>query len=112
MRLRKSHEWRVTEKSKKCQRIVNNGGRHRRRRTGGDALRSIPQGAADALPVFALATRAYQRHRGFVGEGSLGYSVLYASTQLLTDNMFALVLTETVLGLGFLFLVKFLEWYF
>jgi NitT/TauT family transport system permease protein len=47
-----------------------------------------------------------------VGQGGLGYSILYASSQLQTDYLFALVLAATVLGFGFLFLVMFLEWYF
>ena len=47
-----------------------------------------------------------------VGQGGLGYSILYASTQLQTDYLFALVLATTVLGFSFLFLVMFLEWYF
>src|SRR5258707_337139 len=47
-----------------------------------------------------------------VGEGGLGYSILYASSQLQTDYLFALVLAATVLGFSFLFLVMFLEWYF
>jgi NitT/TauT family transport system permease protein len=33
-----------------------------------------------------------------VGEGGLGYSILYASSQLETDYLFALVLAATVLG--------------
>jgi NitT/TauT family transport system permease protein len=49
---------------------------------------------------------------GRVGEGGLGYSILYASSQLQTAYMFALVLAAIVLGFGFLFLVMFLEWYF
>jgi NitT/TauT family transport system permease protein len=47
-----------------------------------------------------------------VGRGGLGYSISYASSQLQTDYLFALVLAATVLGFGFLFLVMFLEWYF
>ena len=47
-----------------------------------------------------------------VGEGGLGYSILYASTQLQTDYLFALVFATIVLGFSFLFLVMFLEWYF
>jgi NitT/TauT family transport system permease protein len=47
-----------------------------------------------------------------VGEGGLGYSILYASSQLQTDYMFALVVAASVLGFSFLFLVMFLEWYF
>jgi NitT/TauT family transport system permease protein len=49
---------------------------------------------------------------GRVGEGGLGYSILYASSQMQTDYMFALVLAAIVLGFSFLFLVMFLEWYF
>ena len=47
-----------------------------------------------------------------VGEGGLGYSIQYASTQLQTDYLFALVLAATVLGFSFFFIVMFLEWYF
>jgi NitT/TauT family transport system permease protein len=47
-----------------------------------------------------------------VGQGGLGYSILYASSQLQTDYLFALVLAATVLGFSFLFVVMFLEWYF
>jgi NitT/TauT family transport system permease protein len=54
--------------------------------------------------LFAGSTR--------VGEGGLGYSILYASAQLQTDYLFALVLAATFLGFVFFFLVMFLEWYF
>jgi NitT/TauT family transport system permease protein len=37
---------------------------------------------------------------------------VYASTQLRTDTIFALVLAATMLGFGFLFLVMFLEGHF
>jgi len=47
-----------------------------------------------------------------VGEGGLGYSILYASSQLETDYLFALVLAATVLGFLFFFIGMFLEWYF
>jgi NitT/TauT family transport system permease protein len=47
-----------------------------------------------------------------VGEGGLGYSILYAMAQLQTDYLVALVLAATVLGFAFFFLVTFLEWYF
>ncbi len=47
-----------------------------------------------------------------VGEGGLGYSILYASGQLETDYLFALVLAATVLGFAFFFVTMFLEWYF
>jgi NitT/TauT family transport system permease protein len=47
-----------------------------------------------------------------VGEGGIGYSIMYASTQLQTEYLFALVFVATVLGFAFFFLVSFLEWYF
>jgi NitT/TauT family transport system permease protein len=47
-----------------------------------------------------------------VGEGGIGYSIMYASTQLQTDYLFALVAVATVLGFAFFFFVSFLEWYF
>jgi NitT/TauT family transport system permease protein len=47
-----------------------------------------------------------------VGEGGLGYSILYASGQLETDYLFALVVAATVLGFAFFFIGMFLEWYF
>lgn len=47
-----------------------------------------------------------------VGEGGLGYSILYAGNQLETDYLFALVFAATVLGFVFFFTGMFLEWYF
>ena len=47
-----------------------------------------------------------------VGQGGLGYSILYASSQLQTAYLFALVIAATVLGFSFFFLVMFVEWYF
>jgi NitT/TauT family transport system permease protein len=47
-----------------------------------------------------------------VGQGGLGYSILYALSQLQTDYLFALVFAATVLGFSFFFVVMFLEWYF
>ena len=47
-----------------------------------------------------------------VGQGGLGYSILYASNQLETDYLFALVAAATVLGFSFFFIGMFLEWYF
>lgn len=52
--------------------------------------------------LFAGSTR--------VGEGGLGYAILYANNQLETAYMFALVLAATVLGFSFFFAVMFLEW--
>jgi NitT/TauT family transport system permease protein len=45
-----------------------------------------------------------------VGEGGLGYAIIYANNQLETGYMFALVLAATVLGFSFFFIVMFLEW--
>ncbi len=47
-----------------------------------------------------------------VGQGGLGYSILYASAQLQTAYLFALVIAATILGFSFFFLVTFVEWYF
>ena len=45
-----------------------------------------------------------------VGQGGLGYSILYAMAQLQTDYLFALVLAATALGFAFFFTVMFFEW--
>jgi NitT/TauT family transport system permease protein len=45
-----------------------------------------------------------------VGEGGLGYAIIYANNQMETSYMFALVLAATVLGFSFFFLVMFMEW--
>lgn len=47
-----------------------------------------------------------------VGEGGLGYAIQYASAQLETDYLFALVFAASALGFAFFFIVMFLEWYF
>jgi len=47
-----------------------------------------------------------------VGVGGIGYAIQYASAQLETDYLFALVVAATVLGFFFFFTVMFLEWYF
>lgn len=52
--------------------------------------------------LFAGSTR--------VGEGGLGYAILYANNQMETAYMFALVVGATVLGFSFFFVVMFLEW--
>ena len=52
--------------------------------------------------LFAGSTR--------VGEGGLGYAIIYANNQMETSYMFALVLAATVLGFSFFFAVMFLEW--
>lgn len=45
-----------------------------------------------------------------VGEGGLGYAILYANNQMETAYMFALVMAATVLGFGFFFAAMFFEW--
>jgi NitT/TauT family transport system permease protein len=47
-----------------------------------------------------------------VGEGGLGYAIQYASSQLETDYLFALVFAASALGFAFFFIIMFLEWYF
>jgi NitT/TauT family transport system permease protein len=54
--------------------------------------------------LFAGSTR--------VGQGGLGYSILYAMAQLQTDYLFALVFAATMLGFLFFFIVMFFEWLF
>lgn len=52
--------------------------------------------------LFAGSTR--------VGEGGLGYAIIYASNQMETSYLFALVFAATVLGFAFFFIVMFFEW--
>ncbi len=66
---------------------------------------------ASGLAVIGAVTGELYAGSSRVGVGGLGYSILYASTQLQTDYLFALVLATTVLGFAFFFLVMFLEWY-
>jgi NitT/TauT family transport system permease protein len=47
-----------------------------------------------------------------VGVGGIGYAIQYASSQVETDYLFALVAAATLLGFFFFFLVAFVEWYF
>jgi NitT/TauT family transport system permease protein len=67
---------------------------------------------ASGIAVIGAITGELYAGSSRVGEGGLGYSILYASSQLQTDYLFALVLAATVLGFCFFFLVMFLEWYF
>jgi NitT/TauT family transport system permease protein len=52
--------------------------------------------------LFAGSTR--------VGEGGLGYAIIYASNQMETAYLFALVVAATALGFAFFFITMFLEW--
>lgn len=47
-----------------------------------------------------------------LGVGGIGYAIQYASSQLETDYLFALVGAATLLGFIFFFAVMFIEWYF
>jgi len=67
---------------------------------------------ASGIAVIGAITGELYAGSSRVGEGGLGYSILYASSQLQTDYLFALVLAATLLGFSFFFLVMFLEWYF
>ncbi len=67
---------------------------------------------ASGLAVIGAITGELYAGSARVGEGGLGYSIFYASSQLQTDYLFALVAATTVLGFGFVFVVMFLEWYF
>src|ERR1700752_818965 len=67
---------------------------------------------ASGISVIGAITGELYAGSSRVGEGGLGYSILYASSQLQTDYLFALVFAATVLGFAFFFLVMFLEWYF
>jgi NitT/TauT family transport system permease protein len=52
--------------------------------------------------LFAGSTR--------VGEGGLGYAIIYASNQMEISYLFALVFAAAALGFAFFFIVMFLEW--
>lgn len=67
---------------------------------------------ASGIAVIGAITGELYAGSSRVGEGGLGYSILYASSQLQTDYLFALVLAAIVLGFSFFFLVMFGEWYF
>jgi NitT/TauT family transport system permease protein len=67
---------------------------------------------ASGISVIGAITGELYAGSSQVGVGGLGYSILYASSQLETDYLFALVLAATVLGFSFFFAVMFWEWYF
>jgi NitT/TauT family transport system permease protein len=67
---------------------------------------------ASGISVIGAITGELYAGSSRVGEGGLGYSILYASSQLQTDYLFALVLAATALGFSFFFLIMFAEWYF
>jgi len=67
---------------------------------------------ASGIAVIGAITGELYAGSSRVGQGGLGYSILYASSQLQTDYLFALVVAATVLGFSFFFVVMFFEWYF
>jgi NitT/TauT family transport system permease protein len=67
---------------------------------------------ASGIAVIGAITGELFAGSSRVGEGGLGYSILYANSQLETDYLFALVAAATVLGFAFFFATMFLEWYF
>jgi len=67
---------------------------------------------ASGISVIGAITGELYAGSSQVGVGGLGYSILYASSQLETDYLFALVLAATVLGFSLFFVAMFLEWYF
>jgi NitT/TauT family transport system permease protein len=44
------------------------------------------------------------------GEGGLGYAIIYASNQMETAYLFALVVAAMALGFSYFFIVMFFEW--
>jgi NitT/TauT family transport system permease protein len=67
---------------------------------------------ASGISVIGAITGELFAGSSRVGVGGLGYSILYASSQLETDYLFALVFAATLLGFSFFFIMMFLEWYF
>jgi NitT/TauT family transport system permease protein len=67
---------------------------------------------ASGIAVIGAITGELYAGSSRVGVGGLGYSILYASSQLQTDYLFALVFAATILGFSFFFVVMFLEWHF
>jgi len=67
---------------------------------------------ASGIAVIGAITGELYAGSSQVGVGGLGYSILYAYSQLQTDYLFALVVAAIVLGFAFLFSVMFLEWCF
>jgi len=65
---------------------------------------------SSGIAVIGAITGELFAGSGQVGRGGLGYSILYAMSQLQTDYLFALVMAATVLGFAFFFTVMFFEW--
>ncbi len=67
---------------------------------------------SSGLSVIGAFTGEMFASSSAVGEGGLGYSIIYANSQLQTDYLFALVIACAALGSCFFFSVVFFEWLF
>ena len=67
---------------------------------------------ASGLSVIGAFSGEWFASSNTVGEGGLGYSIIYASSQLQTDYLFALVIACAALGTCFFLTVVGAEWFF
>jgi NitT/TauT family transport system permease protein len=67
---------------------------------------------ASGLAVIGAITGELFAGSARVGQGGLGYSILYSMMQMQTDLLFALVLASTLLGFSFYLTAVFFEWLF
>jgi NitT/TauT family transport system permease protein len=65
---------------------------------------------ASGIAVIGALTGEWFAGSGQVGHGGLGYSILYAQSQLETSYLFGLVIAASALGFSLLFIVMFFEW--
>lgn len=65
---------------------------------------------SSGIAVIGAITGELFAGSGQVGHGGIGYSILYAQTQVQTDYLFALVIAATLLGFSLFFTVMFFEW--
>jgi NitT/TauT family transport system permease protein len=65
---------------------------------------------SSGIAVIGAITGELFAGSGQVGHGGIGYSIVYAQTQVQTDYLFALVIAATVLGFSLFFTVMFFEW--
>jgi NitT/TauT family transport system permease protein len=65
---------------------------------------------ASGIAIIGAITGELFASSASVGRGGLGYTIQYANSQMQTAYLFALVITASVLGFAFFFLVMFFEW--
>jgi NitT/TauT family transport system permease protein len=65
---------------------------------------------ASGIAIIGAITGELFASSSEVGRGGLGYTIQYANSQMQTAYLFALVITASVLGFSFFFLVMFFEW--